>query len=250
MLFTQTMMAQFVNSNNLNSFLKSKGNNFYSQNDTIVSQNDTIIKKKGFLGLFVNNKTDRDEVKKDKTSKILKIHSPHKATLLALIPGLGQIYNKQYWKLPILYGGMAATYYGITWNNSKYKDYRASYFDMYKYIEALKEDSEAPYPDDPAWESIPLAGKTTWKELLTQNPDLNERFMTIFNNKRTNFKRNRDLCYIVMAGIYALNIIDACVFAHFYNFEINDNLSLNLRPASTYSSTSGTTVGASIALTF
>jgi len=243
MLLTQNVMAQFVNPNTSNSTR--------SEVDELYAIDDTVVKKKGFLNLLRNNKKDKvSREKKSKISKELKIHSPHKATLLALIPGLGQIYNKQYWKLPILYGGMAATYYGITWNNSKYKDYRASYFDMYRYVEALSEDPDTPYPDNPAWESIPLAGKTSWKELLTQNPDLNERFMTIFNNKRTSFKRNRDLCYIVMAGIYALNIIDACVFAHFYNFEINDDLSLNLRPASTYSSATGATVGASVALTF
>lgn len=177
-------------------------------------------------------------------------HSPHKATLMAMaLPGLGQVYNKQYWKLPILYGGVGATIYGLTWNSGKFKDYRAAFLDMSNWMEALKENPDTPYPENPAWEKVPLIG-ITWKELFEKNPSSKERFLKIFENKKNNFKRNRDLCYIVMAGIYAINIIDATVFAHFYDFEIDDDLSMTILPAVSHTKATGATIGASFSIRF
>ena len=57
--------------------------------------------------------------------------NPTKAVIFsAILPGLGQIYNKAYWKLPIVYGGFMGCIYAITWNNRNYKDYSAAYFDL------------------------------------------------------------------------------------------------------------------------
>lgn len=63
-------------------------------------------------------------------------HSPHKATIYAMVlPGLGQVYNRQWWKLPILYGGVGATVYGISWNSRNFKKYKNAYFDYSHYLE-------------------------------------------------------------------------------------------------------------------
>ena len=68
--------------------------------------------------------------------------------------------------------------------------------------------------------------------------------------KKDNYKRNRDLLYIVSGAIYAIQIIDATVFAHFYDFEINDDLSMNLRPSTGFSPVSGGTVGLTLTFNF
>ena len=186
---------------------------------------------------------DRDTVKIQPVNDTLKLieqiikkpHSPHKATLMAMaLPGSGQIYNGQWWKVPILYGGIAADLYGIIWNQKRFKEYKDAYVEWVQYTDALAKNPDTPYPQNPAWDKIP-------KSFDVENT---------LNNRKTNFKRNRDLCYIVMAAIYAVNIIDATVYAHFYDFEIDDNLSFHLNPSSSYSPISGGSIGLTLTINF
>lgn len=178
-----------------------------------------------------------------------KPHSPHKATIMAMIlPGSGQIYNGQWWKVPILYGGIAADIYGITWNNQRFKEYRNAYVEWVQYLEALAANPDTPYPENPAWDEIPK--NFDLRDERYQTSDAREWFRTTLENRMTSFKRNRDLCYIVMAAIYAINIIDATVYAHFYDFEIDDNLSFHWRPTSSYSPLTGGMVGVCLTLNF
>lgn len=179
--------------------------------------------------------------------KILKKpHSPHKATLMAMaLPGSGQIYNGQWWKVPVLYGGVAADLYGIIWNNKRFKEYQAAFVSYTSYLGGGNDE----YYKDPVWQDIPTPYPVNeWPQLQTDRGK--EWFKTTLQNKKTGFKRNRDLCYIVMGAIYALNIIDACVFAHFYDFEIDDDLSINILPTSSYSPVSGGTLGVSLTFNF
>lgn len=129
----------------------------------------------------------------------LQIHSPHKATIYsALIPGLGQIYNKKYWKLPIIYGATGILIYAFEFNNEEYNKYKNAYSDM-------------------------DAGLITQFEGFTDK----EALLRI----KDNYRRNRDLNVILMAAVYLLNVVDATVDAHLFNYEINDDLSLNFQPA-------------------
>ncbi len=179
-----------------------------------------------------------------------KPHSPHKATVMAMIlPGSGQIYNDQWWKVPILYAGIAADMYGIIWNQNRYVDYRDAYVEWLQYTTALTENPDTPYPTNPAWDKINKSFDVETDPYL-QTEAGKKWFETTLNNRKTSFKRNRDLCYILMAVIYAVNIIDATVYAHFYDFEIDDDLSLNLQPSTSYSPISGGTVGLTLTFNF
>ena len=177
-----------------------------------------------------------------------KPHSPHKATILALaLPGAGQIYNKKgwWWKLPILYGGVGATVYGLSWNSKQFKKYKTAFIDYTLYIEAKAEDPDLPYPQNPSWDKVYIGGGV---ENFTPQQQLN--FQTQLKNKKDSFKRNRDLLYITMGAIYAIQVIEACVSAHFYDFEINEDLSFNVQPNAFYTTANGNSVGLTLTLNF
>lgn len=199
----------------------------------------------------VDSELSRRELREQKRAAEFGVHSPRKATIYAMVcPGLGQIYNKQYWKLPILYGGIALAIYGVAWNNQAYTKYRDAYFDLSNYIDSLSVNPLYPYPEDPAWEEIKIRG-TDWQTLFEMRPSSMTRYQSIMYNKRRSFKRNRDLCYLALAGVYLLNIMDACVFAHFYDFSINEDLSLHWQPDVSFNHRTGRArYGASVSLNF
>lgn len=135
-----------------------------------------------------------------------------KATTLACIcPGAGQIYNKSYWKVPFVVGGFATTIYCIDWNNRGYQRFKKAY--------ALR----AAYDSDP--DAYPNG-----------SPDeFGGRYSASYlKNLKDNFRRNRDLCIIITAGLYILQIVDAHVDAHFKDYDISDDLSMNLEPLVEY----------------
>ena len=109
------------------------------------------------------------------------------------MPGLGQAYNKKYWKIPLVYGGMGTGIYFYSRNNTKYHQYR----DAYKRRLAGYNDDEFQYLDDTRL----IAG---------------QRF----------YQRNRDISVIVTVAFYVLNIVDANIDAHFSQFNISNELSL------------------------
>lgn len=109
---------------------------------TIVAKQDTVISSDSTVTAVVPGET----AKADSTVKAVlsaadslpqpKVKlkefkpDPNKALLYALVPGLGQIYNRKYWKLPLVYGAFMGCMYAITWNNKNYKDYSTAYFDI------------------------------------------------------------------------------------------------------------------------
>ena len=123
--------------------------------------------------------------------------SPAKAAFYsAILPGLGQAYNKKYWKVPIVYIGLGVGIYSYTWNQKKYHDYRN------EYKRRLDGTSD---PDHPIYGGLD-----------------NDRLI----RAQKFHQRNRDLSALITAGIYILNIIDANIDAHLMQFNVNDNLSL------------------------
>ena len=146
------------------------------------------------------------------------LHSPRKATIYsAVLPGLGQAYNKKYWKIPLIYIGFGTIGYFINWNNENYQLFKTGYQHL--------TDNDPETQDYLKIEAV-----------RRNNYDLDNT--TQFNNLRTAlsqqqdyYRRNRDLLIISFIGFYGLNIIDASVDAHLYNFDISDDLTLNWQPS-------------------
>ena len=139
---------------------------------------------------------------------------PKRSLWLALvIPGGGQIYNRKYWKLPIVYGGFIGCLYAMNWNNMMYKDYSQAYLDL--------------VDNDPSTQSynqfLHLGKKITTEAEKNQYRD-------IFKKRKDKYRRWRDLSFFVMVGVYALSVIDAYVDAELSVFDISDDLSLRVEP--------------------
>ena len=180
-----------------------------------------------------------------------KVHSPHKATILAMVlPGAGQVYNREWWKVPILYAGVGAAVYGLSWNAGYYKKYRTAFVDYTAYLNQIAEDREndreTPYPANNSWDKLMAPGRTA----EGYSESMQTRFQEVLQTKKDRYKRYRDMMYIVCAGIYAIQIIDAVVFAHFYDFEINEDLSMKVSPSAGFSPVCGGTVGLTLSFKF
>mgnify|MGYP006908800779 FL=1 len=138
---------------------------------------------------------------------------PKRALWLALVlPGAGQIYNRKYWKLPIIYGGFIGCIYALTWNNMMYKDYSQAYLDL--------------MDNDPN-----TASYNKFLHLGVKIDSSNEeRYKEIFRNRKDKYRRWRDMSFFVMIGVYALSVIDAYVDAELSVFDISKDLSLKVEP--------------------
>jgi hypothetical protein len=171
-----------------------------------------------------------------------EVRSPKKASIYsALFPGLGQIYNKKYWKLPIIYGGFAGLIYGYSWNNNLYDEYFDAYRTISQYSspeEMTEEDKE--YLDD--FINNPSIDLT--------NPSHFDYATTQFSGGKDFYRRNRDLTIIVMAVLHVLNIIDASVDAHLFDYDISDDLSMNIEPSPINISGSKQVMGMSVNFNF
>ena len=133
--------------------------------------------------------------------KSLKVYNPKKATKLsAVLPGLGQVYNKQYWKLPVIYGGYAVIGHYIKFNNEMYHDFKNAL--------TLETDNDE----------------------LTLNPFPNFSRNSLERNMDF-WRRNRDMLIIFTGAYYLLNIVDAHIFAHLNEFDTDNDLSLSIKPS-------------------
>ena len=138
---------------------------------------------------------------------------PKRALWLAIVfPGGGQIYNRKYWKLPLIYGGFMGCLYAMSWNNSMYKDYSQAYLDI--------------TDNDPG-----TASYNSFLHLGAQIRDENmKHYIDVFKNRRDKYRRWRDLSFFVMVGVYALSVVDAYVDAELSAFDISKDLSLKVEP--------------------
>lgn len=133
--------------------------------------------------------------------------------LSALFPGLGQIYNRRYWKLPIIVGGYLGLGYATSWNNRMLDDYTRAYRDI--------------MDSDPSTKSY-----MDFFPKNTKEDELDKTWLTNTLKSRKNFyRRNRDLCIICMVGVYLLAMVDAYVDASLSHFDITPDLSMQVAPA-------------------
>ncbi|MDY0101905.1 MAG: DUF5683 domain-containing protein [Lentimicrobium sp.] len=130
-------------------------------------------------------------------------HSPHKATIYSLVlPGLGQAYNKKYWKIPIIYAGFGYFGYSIKINHVEMKKFT----EAYRYIS----NNETYSTDNP---------------YIIKYPNTSDLL-----SGRDFYRRKVELNIIYSAALYLLNVVDAAVDAHFFDYDVSDNLALRLDP--------------------
>jgi len=150
-------------------------------------------------------------------------HSPHKATMYAMVlPGLGQIYNKKYWKVPIVYAGFATLTYFIITNRSEYIKYR----DAYDYV---------------------TQGDTLFP--------INNEYVLKYNqsqlqNGRDSYRRNLEFSCILSGLWYIITVLDATVDAHLFDYDISNDLSIRLKPVFNQNRYSGHNVHPALTLTW
>ena len=142
------------------------------------------------------------EIETEFDTVVVKKHSPTKATLFSVVlPGLGQVYNKKYWKIPIIYAGFGIFTYFIVKNSKEYK----KYLEAYNYVVS---GDTMPIDNDYAYKYN--------KDQLLQGKNY--------------YRRNMEVSYILTGVWYILNIIDASVDAHFFDYDISDDLSIRIDP--------------------
>lgn len=133
--------------------------------------------------------------------------------LSLVLPGAGQIYNRKYWKLPILYGGFVGCAYAMAWNNMMYHDYSQAYMDI--------------MDNDPTTQS--------YNQFLHLGNKIDEsnrtRYQELFRKRKDRYRRWRDMSVFALIGVYALSVIDAYVDASLSDFDISRDLSLHIQPA-------------------
>lgn len=188
--------------------------------DSIAHEN-----KKKMLELTASPDIKQEKDPTDSLSRELKrkqwVPNPTKATWLALvIPGGGQIYNRKYWKLPIVYGGFAGCAYALTWNGKMYKDYQAAY------VDAVNEK----------WDSSSIT------DLLPPgyiDRVSHSQITETLRKRKDTYRRWRDLSIFAFIGVYLISVVDAYVDAELSNFDIGPDLSMKVEPTLINNQTGG-----------
>ncbi len=145
--------------------------------------------------------------------------NPKKAVIYsAIFPGLGQIYNRKYWKLPLVYGGFMGFVYAVTWNNKNYRDYSEAY------LHIVTDDPAKPDTWHSSWKNFVPAGRDP-KDYIS-----NANFKSNLKSGKDYYRRYRDLSIILTVAWYLLCIADSYVDAQLFDFDISSDLSLHLEP--------------------
>lgn len=207
---TIALLLLFVS--NVNGQESDKGFEFVTassiENDTLFLDSNDII---------MEIDTSDIEVITIDSSKVFAPDPIKSVWFSALMPGAGQIYNRKYWKLPIIVGGFMGLAYGISFNSRYFTDYSNAYRDAYS--------------NDPNANSyinfLPYSYRNN-KEWIEKNK---EWIRSSLKSKKDYYRRNRDLCIVGMLAVYGLAMIDAYVDAQLYTFDISPDVSMKLSPA-------------------
>jgi len=169
--------------------------NSYSKKDRVFL---CFIRIAAFLVLLLFSLTlYSQENSQDTLPDTVKLHSAKRATYYSMVlPGLGQAYNRQYWKIPVIYGGLATLYIFQNLNQNEF---------------------------------------VYWKDLYRDALDTSSATYGLYNTEvlksaKEYYRKNRDLCTIGLFGLYVLNIIDASVYAHLFDYDVSDDLTIRIEP--------------------
>jgi hypothetical protein len=189
-----------------NDFLSTDSISIYSKPDSVLVQEFDSVASLALLSVdSVISEYPLTEPKR-------WIPDPKKAMWLAIVfPGGGQIYNRKYWKLPIVYGGFLGCVYALNWNDTMYRDYSQAFVDI--------------MDDDPNTKS--------YENFIPPSYNINQnmtRLQDLFKRKKNYYRRYRDMSIFCMIGVYALSIVDAYVDAEMSSFDISKDLSMKVKP--------------------
>ena len=178
----------------------------YAHQDSIYYQPDTTKASEEDFKYYVDLTKKPDAVKA--------------VWLGAICPGAGQIYNKSYWKLPIVYGAFMGCWYAVSMMQNRYSGYKRAYLDLYRDNEAgtVTEDPSKSYiaviPE--GYDLARVGGASTW--------------MNTLKNRQSIYRRYRDYSILATVVVYALSLIDAYVDAQLFDYDISPDLSLYVEP--------------------
>ncbi|HEY9362214.1 MAG TPA: DUF5683 domain-containing protein [Chitinophagaceae bacterium] len=176
---------------------------------SVMAQEVPVVINKDTTQLRVPEDVKIKQVNKDSLNNL---HSPRKAAIRsAIIPGWGQIYNKKYWKLPIVYGALGTTAGVFIFNLKTYKELKFAYAAKYK-------------------ASLPVSqgrDSTDYFKIKSEYLPISQESLR-FN--RDQFRRNIDYTVLVFVALWGLNVMDATVDAHLKSFNVSPDLSLKIKP--------------------
>ncbi len=189
-----------------------------NKKDTVVSDDvvsakiDTVVVDSALRYLHSLSK-DSLAFSRELKVKDKMVPDPKKAMWLAIaFPGGGQIYNKKYWKLPIIYGGFLGCFYALNWNNTMYRDYSQAYIDI------MDNDDNT----------------NSFMNFLQPGYNVKQNLSWLkdsFKRKKNFYRRYRDMSMFCMIGVYLISIVDAYVDAEMSSFDISRDLTLKISPA-------------------
>lgn len=181
---------------------------YHANNDSLLSSHSLLTKQDSLA--LMQTKPSSMHVKRDWNTWRPQAK---KALWLALVvPGAGQIYNRKYWKLPLVYGGFVGCLYALRWNNQMFHDYSQAYIDI--------TDNN---PQTKSYESFLHLGREVTADNLS-------RYQNIFRQRKDKYRKWRDMSIFSLIAVYALSVIDAYVDASLSEFDISKDLSLQLSP--------------------
>ena len=152
--------------------------------------------------------------KEDSSKKFYKI-IPRTATLRSLmVPGWGQVYNRQIWKVPFVAGAFAVNIFFIIYNDTRYHYYKG-------YLRQTYPPQSISLVNVPLYENFDSEGKQVYREFN----------QATLNNAVSGYRKNRDASYLFLFATWAANIVDANVTAHLKTFDMTDDISLKIQPS-------------------
>ena len=179
------------------------------RNDSIVA--DSIYKEIAVADIPIMVPDSNKVVAGNAPKKIWKPDVATATWIALVIPGGGQIYNRKYWKLPLVYGGFVGCAYALNWNSQMYKDYSQAYLDIM--------DSD---PNTDSYKDFFRPG---------YNFEANKEYLqNVFKKRKDRYRRWRDLSIFSFIGVYALSVIDAYVDAQLSNFDISEDINMSIEP--------------------